>query len=76
MLVAPGRADVSVVTLPGGAVLELLVGRGTITVGNEVRQVGPRAVVAADAGAEIRFDNRQGEASLEWRVTLIRQRRS
>jgi hypothetical protein len=74
LLVAPGGDGAAPLGLPGGAVLELLSGRGSVEAAEGVRQVGPGAIIAVNAGTPIRFDNRQGEVLMEWRATLVRRR--
>jgi hypothetical protein len=72
ILIAAHRAADGGAALPGGAVLEVLSGRGSVLVNDNSREVGPGAIIAVDEGAKISFDNSQGAVPLEWRVTLVR----
>lgn len=72
MLVAARRPSGDEATLPGGAVLEVLSGRGLVRINDKSREVLPGSIIALDEGAKISFDNSMGALPLEWRVTLIR----
>jgi hypothetical protein len=72
MLVAAHRVKDDGAALPGGAVLELLSGRGSVRVNDKSREVEPGVIIAVDEGAKIMFDN-MGAVPLEWRVTLVRR---
>jgi hypothetical protein len=72
MLVAAHRAEDGEAALPGGAVLEVLSGRGSVRVNEKSREVEPGTVTILDQGSKIAFDNRRGAEPLVWRVTLIR----
>ena len=74
LLVPARRAADGGASLPGGAVLEVLSGRGSVRTEDQVREVGPGWIGTLDQGAKIAFDNSAGEAPTEWRITLIRRR--
>jgi hypothetical protein len=74
ILVAKGRIADLGDRLPGGAILEVFAGTGSLRVGDNKREVGPGAIIRVDERTPLTFDNSQGEAPLEFRATLIRRR--
>jgi len=73
LLVGPGKVS-EPTTLPGGAVLEVRSGAGTVTIDGEKSGLRLGATLSVPEGAEISFDNGDADRPLAVRAVLIARR--